>query len=135
MRLRPNSPVNVTLMKYLIIQIQDFRFPVPFPDLLSHADLAAGYKSKPHCKIVSAGFFSSENTEDGPVATTYGHSDSLNLGRKPEDAKLLTAMLQGGDTALAIAQAEVIEKEHSDWQTLMEHSFDHNNHNISLTNK
>jgi hypothetical protein len=39
-------------------------------------------------------------------------------------------MLQGGDTALAIAQAEVIEKEH--WQKLMEHSFDHN---ISLTNK
>ena len=89
-------------MKYIIVQSEDVRLPIPFPGLLNHIDVAKAYlagEDRRHSpgKVISAGFYNQETGE------TYGRSESLNLDPLPDDAGLIKTFLEHGEGMLLFA--------------------------------
>jgi hypothetical protein len=84
-------------MKYIVVQLGNFEFPIIFPDMLTHSDVAGRQK------VRSAGFCFPGQTGHWHVA---GKSDSLNLMPRRYDDELLTAFMTGGDALLLATQVE-----------------------------
>jgi hypothetical protein len=77
-------------MKYLIIQESDgSEFPVFCVAPLTHAQLAAAFRPDDRRRVVAAGFV--EFLASG-AALVFGRSESLQLGPRPKDAALITAL-------------------------------------------
>lgn len=82
-------------MKYLIIQPAD---GAPFAVFCcapqTHAEMARAWRRTPASRVLSAGYCSIVAQIGAPaLVTTYGHSASLNLGPREEDAPLIAAFL------------------------------------------
>jgi hypothetical protein len=91
-------------MKYVMIQIADLRFPILFPDMLTHSDVAKAYiggEDRRHSpgKVVSAGFY------DPVTHETSGRSESLDLGPHPDDSALMQSWMALGDAMLIFINA------------------------------
>lgn len=86
-------------MKYIVAQLGNLKFPVLFPDALTHSSVASGlHNLSQNSRVVSAGFYSVHKT--GKVAT-FGKSESLgNLAPQPIDAQLITCCLLGEEALL-----------------------------------
>jgi len=92
-------------MKYLVAQKADFKFPVLFPDMLTHSSVAAGLVAEDKCRITSAGFF----TLIRKVVITHGLSASLKLSPSPGDADLIRDWLEFGDSFSIMSQAAALD--------------------------
>lgn len=98
-------------MKYIMIKNQDQYFPVVFPDMLTHADVAknfmgAGDPRHLPGRVVSAGFVHPSTYE------TSGRSESLNLGPQPEDSLLIQTFLRQGEGMLMFISASIVASNH-----------------------
>lgn len=77
-------------LKYIVIRDEHtgLEFPVFAPAPVTHADMAAAWRRDPEQRrVVGAGFCQLTSTH----AVTYGHSTSLQLGPRAEDARLIAA--------------------------------------------
>jgi hypothetical protein len=108
-------------MKYVMIRnARGNEFPVFCLAPQTHADLAAAWRRDDRSQVVGAGFVEfvmgytdPENpalTPDGKPATsvmfarTFGHSESLQLSPRPQDAGIITAFYLGTVAMNKIAQ-------------------------------
>lgn len=78
--------------KYIMIEWMGIETPILFPAWVQHADIASAIlRSRPGCSLISAGFFS---VGDNQEVSTFGHSQSLNLNSREEDARFIAKLLQ-----------------------------------------
>lgn len=95
-------------MKYIMIKNQDQYFPVVFPDMLNHVDVGLAFngtgdpRHRPG-EVVSAGFVHPSTYE------TFGRSESLNLGPRPEDSVLIKTFARQGEGMLMFISASIAE--------------------------
>ncbi len=83
-------------MKYIVIAPADGEpFPVFCCAPQSHAEMASAWRRTPASRVLSAGFFYVAACWPPSVVNvaTYGRSESLNLGPRPEDARLIAAAI------------------------------------------
>jgi len=75
-------------MKYIIITDEiGVEFPVFCLAPQSHQELATAWRRNDSLRVVSAGFV--EFAADGS-ATVFGRSTGLNLGPRPQDARIIS---------------------------------------------
>jgi hypothetical protein len=77
-------------MKYIIIRRPDGTehvYGCMCPD--THAELATAHRRNDASVVVAAGFCEFITANGRTIVQTFGRSESLNLGRRSEDAKLI----------------------------------------------
>ena len=72
--------------KYIIVEEHGLEVPIVFCPILSHKVVAGGRA------VISAGFCQSNSVRR--KWATWGHSQTLNIQSRPEDADLLGRLLE-----------------------------------------
>lgn len=84
-------------MKYITVRLGLFRFPIIFPDSVTHRTVAANFN------VVSAGFVSID--EAGEPVAVYGKSTSLGKLQPIEgDLELIQTFMLGEEAMLGMMQ-------------------------------
>lgn len=78
-------------MKYVIFKHKDLLMPVIIPDHVTHSQVKLE-----ESEIVSAGFF---KVDRFGLITTYGNSESLKIGPREDDYKILEAVFSDSGTS------------------------------------
>lgn len=95
------------LPKYVILDVEGIPTPVLFPAHVVHEHMADGVSSyvPATLEVISAGFYEAKPglVPYGPkhvrteiVVTVSGHSESLGVSHRPEDAEIIRTHLLGG---------------------------------------
>ena len=92
------------LPKYVILDVEGIPTPVLFPAHLQHSDVGVGIDRMfiKSGDIISAGFYEVRprlvlyETTPTLEVTVSGHSESLGVSHRPEDAEIIRTHLLGG---------------------------------------
>lgn len=98
------------MLKYVIgnHSVTGYKLPIVFPMELTHAHMGAVLKIH-KCMIWSAGFVH-KNKEGKWVVPMDKKSESLNIGPKKGDVRILSYLLSKGLTSLEIANLETYRR-------------------------